>query len=70
MTNIRYEIRAGRHAPCELVSITKIPVTTLPNGLKWGGGEAVNFVAEGTHTQCQRILAALSGAGTGDGTHL
>lgn len=59
MSDVRYEIRAGSNAPCELVSITKIPVTTLPNGMKWGGGEAVNFVADGTHTQCKRILEEL-----------
>lgn len=59
MNVVRYEIRAGRHAPCELVSIAKIPVTTLPNGMKWGGGEAVNFIADGTHTECKRILDEL-----------
>lgn len=57
---IRYEIRAGRNAPCELVSITPVPVTTLPNGMKWGGGEAVNFVADGTHTECKRIMDAIT----------
>lgn len=48
---IRYEIRKGRTAPCELVSI-------VPTDF---GGDAVNFVAEGTHTICDRIKARLEG---------
>jgi hypothetical protein len=48
----RYEIRAGRSAPCELVSI-------VPVG--WGG-EAVNFICEGTHTYCKLVMDRLQGA--------
>lgn len=46
---MRYEIRPGKPAPCELVSIA---ATNF-------GGEAVNFIAEGTHTYCKRILDAI-----------
>lgn len=48
---IRYEIRKGDTAPCKLVSIVKTNF----------GGDAVNFVAEGTHTYCQRVLDAIKG---------
>lgn len=48
---IRYEIRKGKTAPCELVSI-------VPTDF---GGDAVNFVAEGTHTVCDKIKARLEG---------
>lgn len=44
-----YEIRKGKNAPCELVSIVKTNF----------GGDAVNFVCEGTHTFCNRIKAEL-----------
>jgi hypothetical protein len=46
---IRYEIRKGQSKPCELVSIV---------ATQWGG-DAVNFVCEGTHTQCQRVMEKL-----------
>lgn len=48
---IRYEIRKGDTAPCKLVSVVKTNF----------GGEAVNFIAEGTHTYCQRVLDAIRG---------
>lgn len=46
---IRYEIRKGKTAPCELVSV-------VPTDF---GGDATNFVAEGTHTYCTRIKEQL-----------
>jgi hypothetical protein len=49
----RYEIRAGRSAPCELVSI--VPT-------RWGN-EAVILVCEGTHTYCETVLDRLQNAG-------
>lgn len=42
---VKYEIRAGKNAPCELVSVVKTPF----------GGNAVNFVTEGTHTHCVKV---------------
>lgn len=48
-SDVRYEIRAGRNRPCELVSIVKTEF----------GGDAINFIADGTHTECERILNAL-----------
>lgn len=51
----RYEIRAGKNAPCELVSIVPVPVNILPGGIKWGGTDAVNFVCDGTHTYCKSV---------------
>jgi hypothetical protein len=45
----RFEIRAGKHSPCELVSIS--PRNWSPDG--------INVITEGTHTQCQRVLDAL-----------
>ena len=59
---VRYEIRAGKNAPCELVSIAVTPVHILLGRVKWGGQEAVNFVCEGTHTYCQRIKQKLEAA--------
>jgi len=49
MAKIRYEIRAGDNTPCKLVSI-------VPTGF---GGDAVNFVAAGTHTVCAHIKSQL-----------
>lgn len=49
MAEPRYEIRPGKHAPCELVSVV---ATNF-------GGDAVNFITEGTHTHCQRVLDAI-----------
>ena len=49
MSAIRYEIRPGDNTPCKLVSIAPTD---------WGG-DAVNFVAAGTHTTCARIKANL-----------
>lgn len=51
---IRYEIRKGKTAPCELVSI-------VPTNF---GGDATNFVAEGTHTYCSRIKEQLESGST------
>lgn len=48
----RYEIREGRSAPFELVSI--VPT-------RWGG-EAVNFICEGTHTYCRLVMDRLQRA--------
>jgi len=48
---MRYEIRAGKNAPSELVSIVETNF----------GGDAVNFVCEGTHTYCKRIKDSLEG---------
>jgi len=45
-----YEIRAGKHAPCELWSV----VTKHGKTYK-------NYVAEGTHTHCTNIQAQLTG---------
>lgn len=45
----RYEIQKGDKAPCKLVSII----------VSDKGREFVNFVAEGTHTECQRIKERL-----------
>ena len=42
---VRYEIQKGDTAPCKLVSI-------VPTKF---GGEAVNFVADGTHTYCKDV---------------
>jgi hypothetical protein len=41
----RYEIRKGASKPCELVSIVETQF----------GGEVVNFICEGTHTQCASV---------------
>jgi len=45
-----YEIRPGKVAPCELVSIVH------KNGTQY-----VNFIAEGTHTHCMNIKNAIEG---------
>lgn len=42
---VKYEIRKGDTSPCKLVSI-------IPTKF---GGDAVNFVAEGTHTYCKDV---------------
>jgi len=42
---VKYEIQKSDHAPCKLVSITKTKF----------GGDAVNFVCEGTHTYCMGV---------------
>jgi len=43
---IKYEIRKGQHAPCELWSI-------VPTNF---GGDAENFVCHGTREYCNSIL--------------
>lgn len=45
----QYEIRAGKNAPCELIS-------RVPRNF---GGDALNFVCEGTHTYCTQIKEEL-----------
>jgi hypothetical protein len=52
--HVRYEIRKGRHAPCELWSIVTRSDT-------WYGKdhEFKNFVCEGTHTHCNKIKERL-----------
>lgn len=47
-----YEIRKGKNAPFELVSITSTKF----------GGDAVNFICGGTHTYCASIKAKLENA--------
>lgn len=44
-----YEIRKGKHAPCELVSVVPVDCPIL------GKSEAVNFICEGTFTYCNKI---------------
>jgi hypothetical protein len=46
---VKYEIRKGSHAPCELWSIVETDF----------GSTAENFVCEGTHTHCQNVKDAL-----------
>ena len=45
----RYEIRPGKYTPCELISITKTNSDV----------DKISFIAEGTHTYCNRILKEL-----------
>lgn len=49
--SVKYEIRPGKHAPCELVSIAKTSF----------GGDAINFITEGTHTHCAKVRDDLVG---------
>ena len=44
MSDVRYEIRAGKNAPSELISIVSTNF----------GGNAENFVTEGTFTHCKK----------------
>lgn len=48
MDNVKYEIRRGKHAPCELWSVASA-----------NGREYQNFVAEGTHTHCENIKKSM-----------
>jgi len=50
MNEPRYEIRPGKHAPCELVRVgePRPGVTAAPAPL-----------TEGAHTHCQRVLDAI-----------
>lgn len=41
----RYEIRAGKKAPCDLVSIS--PLNWSPDG--------VNVIFDGTYTACKQV---------------
>jgi len=47
-----YEIIPGENAPCELWSVVKTNF----------GGDARNFICEGTHTYCKQIMESLGGS--------
>lgn len=48
---ITYEIIKGKNAPCELISINKTSF----------GGNAKNFIVEGTYNYCKKIMNIFKG---------
>lgn len=54
---IKYEIRKGSHAPCELISIVE-KENYFGAMMKYE-----NFVTEGTHNECERVKHTLENGG-------